>query len=146
MLLSAPPWLHPGLTYRSLEASLYREGLRVAKSRLAPAYHGVYDDAERVIILSTALPEAHLLANLAHESVHAWNGHSISQAEAVEARIDRLTARALINPREYVFWESELGGHAGGIAKALEQPLWLVEAFRASCRFNPLDLPRGLVF
>ncbi|MBB5846151.1 hypothetical protein F4555_000947 [Mobiluncus mulieris] len=48
--------------------------------------------------------------------------------------INQAVAYALINQDEYAFWEREYGGHAGGIAKALGQPMWLVEAFQHTYR------------
>lgn len=52
----------------------------------------------------------------------------------MECKIDQAVAVALIDLDQYRYWEQELGGHSGGIAKALEQPLWLVEGFQRTLR------------
>lgn len=91
---------------------------------------GIYKNSERTIYLSDRLPEFHILPTLAHETVHAFYEHDGHQPNLVERRIDEALAVRLVNPADYAYWEQEYGWHTGGIAAAMSQPRWLIEAYR----------------
>ena len=67
---------------------------------------------------------------LAHETFHAAARHDGHQSPAIEARIDEAVAAAIIDPADYKFWETQYGWSTGGIAAALNQPRWIIEAYR----------------
>lgn len=129
-----PAWLLPGLTEPVLHYWLETNNISVGEDPLRIGLHAAYDWKHNHILLSPKLPQAHRFATLTHEAVHIYNEHYENQPLSVERFIDQAVAHALIDFDEYRFWEAELGGHAGGIAKALEQPLWLVEAFQRTQR------------
>lgn len=134
MLVTRPAWLQPGLTQKQIQTWLTQQGIRITDSLLVPACHAVYDWRNQSILISPLVPQTHRLAVLTHEVLHVYNQHHTPQPPSVEQQINQAVAYALINQDEYAFWEREYGGHAGGIAKALGQPLWLVEAFQRTYR------------
>ncbi|WP_279020344.1 hypothetical protein [Mobiluncus mulieris] len=134
MLVARPSWLRPGLTQGQVVAWLTQRGIQVVDSPLTPTCHGVYDWRQRRVLISRSTPDAHRLAVLTHEALHVYNQHHVPQPSCVEQQINQAVACALIEMDEYVFWEREYSGHPGGIAKALGQPVWLVEAFQHTYR------------
>lgn len=110
-----------------------REGVEVLTDGGLPGgLWGVWDPGQRVIWLSPALRVGSngWLATLAHETFHVAAGHEGHQRAGVEARIDEVVAARLVDGGAYAFWEREYGGHVGGIADALEMPVWVVEAYQ----------------
>lgn len=91
---------------------------------------GGYDCQTNSIYLSRDLPQTWLLPTLAHETFHAVNQHAGHQPRVVEDRIDEAVALALVDAREYAYWESQYGWSTGGIACAMDLPRWLVGAYR----------------
>lgn len=91
---------------------------------------GAYCQDRQAIYLARNLPQRYLLPTLAHETVHAFYEHDGHQPNLVERRIDEALAVRLVNPTDYAYWEQEYGWHTGGIASAMSQPRWLIEAYR----------------
>lgn len=91
---------------------------------------GAYHEGTRTIYVSRFAPSSWVLPILAHETFHAAARHDGHQSPPVEARIDEAVAAAIINPAEYRFWETQYGWSTGGIAAALNQPRWIIEAYR----------------
>lgn len=95
-----------------------------------PHLTGVYHHETGTIYLARSLPQAWRPATLAHEIIHAHNTHDGHQNQTIEQRIDEAVAKAIIDPTEYAYWEEQYGWRTGGIAKELDQPRWVVEAYR----------------
>lgn len=89
-----------------------------------------YSYSKQTIYISKSLPSAWVVPTLAHEIIHAYNDHDGHQSRATENRIDEAVAKVFINPAEYAYWENQYGWRTGGIAKALDMPRWVVEAYR----------------
>lgn len=139
-MLLVPPWVHgyaPGEGAGPILDWLAAAGIRISYARGLPAGQlGAYDHEARVIWLPAALDLATPLgvAVLAHESVHAYRGDAGHQVRALEDRIDETVAAALVDPGAYARAEDELGWATGGIADVLDQPRWLVSAYRRHLR------------
>ena len=114
---SQPPRLH------------HYEGLNSGK--LPCGWWGAYCDTTRTILIPTGLPLYARPATLLHELEHARRGDHGHQSPRVEAQINRQVAQRLVCPWDYRLAEQAHGGHPGGIAHELEQPLWVVEAYRS---------------
>lgn len=91
---------------------------------------GFYEHAERRITINSRLSTVQTVGVLAHELIHALHAHDGPQTEAVENRVDRFAARLLISPKEYAQAERLCGPHAGAIARELELPRWVVQAWQ----------------
>lgn len=91
-----------------------------------------------IIYLARNLPTAWVAPTLAHEIVHAYNGHNGHQDQAIERRIDEAVAKAFVSPAEYAYWEDQYGWCTGGIAKELDLPRWVIEAYRRYLGKQPL--------
>lgn len=91
---------------------------------------GFYEHAQRRITINSRLSTVQTVGVLAHELIHALHAHDGPQTEAIEARVDKLAARLLISPAEYAQAERLCGPHAGAIARELELPRWVVQAWQ----------------
>lgn len=136
MLVASPPWLTPSLTQDTLYSWLHANQITVTDDPHIPNLHAVWDWNHKTILLSPRLPKSHRYATLTHEAVHIYNQHTRPQPQCVEQLIDQAVANAIIDFDLYRYWEGELGGHPGGIAKALEQPLWLITAYQHTARVH----------
>lgn len=87
---------------------------------------GFYEHTQRRITINTV----QTVGVLVHELIHALHAHDGPQTEAVEARVDKLAARLLVSPAEYEQAERLCGPHAGAIARELELPRWVVQAWQ----------------
>ena len=91
---------------------------------------GWYDHSSLTVGLHPDLLERQRLPVLLHEALHHWYQHDGHQSDAVERRIDERVATLLVSPRDYARAESQVGEHLGGLAAALDVPVWVVEAFQ----------------
>lgn len=92
--------------------------------------NAAYSLPRQTVYIARNLPAAHVPAVLAHETFHVAAAHDGHQTARVENRIDEAVAEVLIDPAAYTYWETQYGWSTGGIAAALEQPRWLVSAYR----------------
>lgn len=134
MLVARPSWLQPGLTLGQVHDWINRQNITVQASQLADCHHAIWNHETRTILISPSVPQDHRLAILTHEALHIYNGHRDPQPPSIETVINRYTAIALINFDQYTYWEQEYSGHPGGIAKALAQPVWLIQSFQSIYR------------
>lgn len=96
---------------------------------------GYTDFEAREVGLRRGLLQRQRLPTLLHEAFHVYYQHQGHQELRVEKRINEDVALILVDAAEYAFWERQLGGCVGGIASALDQPVWIIEAYqRALCR------------
>ncbi len=91
---------------------------------------GYYQHSQRRITINSRLSTIQTVGVLAHELIHALHAHDGPQPPNIEARVDRLAARLLISPKEYAQAERLCGPHAGAIARELELPRWVVQAWQ----------------
>lgn len=138
-MLARPECLTPNVTIDTITGWLETRNIDIQYTPLVDGFHAAYNGSR--ILISTDLPEAYRLPTLAHETVHVHNLHTGPQPASVERQIDRLVANTLIDPAEYALWEREYDGHPGGIARALNLPIWVVEAFQSTIRTVPLAFP-----
>lgn len=96
---------------------------------LPKGHRGRYYIRERMIVLATGMTMRYQVATLAHEIVHAELGHDGHQPQAIEDRVDERAAMMLINTQTYALAERMYGGHPGPIAKELDLPVWVIEAW-----------------
>lgn len=107
-------------------------GIQVQETgKLPRGWWGAYCDTTRTILIPAKLPLYARPATLLHELEHARRGDHGHQSPRVEAQINRQVAQRLVCPWDYRLAEQAHGGHPGGIAHELEQPLWVVEAYRS---------------
>lgn len=103
---------------------------------------GFYEHSQRRITINSRLSTIQTVGVLAHELIHALHAHDGPQSEAVEARVDKLAARLLVSPAEYAQAERLCGPHAGAIARELELPRWVVQAWQDQAQACTYDFAR----
>lgn len=106
------------------------EGVQVIFQPLLGARRGAYLHSTREIYINSRMTERNQVATLAHEMVHARYGHEGRQFASVEKRVDELAAMMLINTSAYAMIEEIYGPHPGTIARELDLPVWVVEAWQ----------------
>ena len=103
--------------------------LDVAWGEMPARIHGYYEGESRLIVLNNACTDAQLVAALAHEVGHGTYGDRCS-TPAIERRADELGASLVITRDEYADAESDVGEHAGALARQMGVTRDLVLAWR----------------
>lgn len=125
-----------------LEGIAHAAGITIIYKPLRPDLKGYYTHSKCSITVSSQLTTAHTVGTLAHELIHALHEHDGPQSDVVEARVDKLAARLLISPKEYAQAERLCGPHAGAIARELELPRWVVQAWQDQAQACTYDFAR----
>lgn len=115
-------------------------GVTVHAAPLPDGTRGYYDHTKQQICLHRDLPEYEAVAELAHELIHAERGHQGHQDESTERTVDEKAAILLIDPLDYAQAENMYDAYPGSIARELDLPVWVVEAWqRHMARRYPLN-------
>lgn len=109
---------------------LAQRNIEVVEAPTPQGMWGAYDLSGQTVYLRAGMPSQYRLPTLLHEAEHVDRGDAGHQARSTEDRIDEDVARALVNPSDYAFWESQLGWQTAGIAAALDLPKWVIRAYR----------------
>ena len=115
---------------RPLTDWLAGEGFTVVEFDGNGRLWGYTSQDRREVGLWRGLLERQRVPTLLHECAHVRAGHDGHQSQAVEEKIDEEVAKALVDPMEYAFAESQLGGSTPGIASWLGMPRWVIEAYQ----------------
>lgn len=89
---------------------------------------GAWEADTGTIYIRESLAGVERACVLAHELEHAYRGDVGPQSPEVEAWIDEEVARRFIDPWEYTCAEKS-GGGVAQIAKSLDLPTWVVQAW-----------------
>lgn len=114
----------------SFEA-LQREAAQLgAKIKLVRGFRllGAWEADTGTIYIREGLPSPERECVLAHELEHAIRGDVGPQSPETEAGIDIEVARRFVDPWEYTCVEKS-GGGVAQIAKSLDLPTWVVQAW-----------------
>lgn len=114
----------------SFEA-LQREAAQLgAKIKLVRGFRllGAWEVDTGTIYIREGLPSPERECVLAHELEHAIRGDVGPQSPETEAGIDIEVARRFVDPWEYTCVEKS-GGGVAQIAKSLDLPTWVVQAW-----------------
>ena len=114
----------------SFEA-LQREAARLgAQIKLVRGFRllGAWEADTGTVYIREGLPSPERECVLAHELEHAIRGDVGPQSPEVEAWIDIEVARRFVDPWEYTCAEKS-GGGVAQIAKSLDLPTWVVQAW-----------------
>lgn len=91
---------------------------------------GYLDNVANIVWLNTKLSDTQRIACLAHELAHIQLGHHGCQPDHIERVVDEKAALMLVNIDDYAQAERIYGAHPGILARELNQPLWVIEAFQ----------------
>lgn len=119
-------------------------GLTVVERSLPRRHRGRYYLRSNLIVLASGMTMRYRVATLAHELIHAELGHNGHQPQAIEDRVDERAAMMLINTQTYALAERMYGGHPGAIAKELDLPIWVIEAWQRSLARTGQAWPRAI--
>ena len=91
---------------------------------------GGYVHEIKLIVVDSRLTPDEQRFTLAHEYVHALNGHDGPQPTSVERWVDCEASKLLINPDGYACAERVVGSHPVALAEELHVPVDCVEAYQ----------------
>jgi hypothetical protein len=104
--------------------------VRVKWAPLPPEMDGAFLLPRRTIILSDDLADYQQRPALAHEIEHARRGDDGPQPPRVEQHIDEIVACRFVDFMAYARSETERGWNTPAIARDLDLPRWVIQAYR----------------
>lgn len=117
-------------TFDTLLRTAETAGVTVIEARIITGEWGFYNLQEGLIFIQEDLVQRQKTATLAHELVHALDGHDGHQSEAVERRVNEKAAMLLITDHAYARADRLVGTDPRALAIELDTTVWAVEAWQ----------------